>query len=156
VIAATVALALALAPGAARQRPPAEPSQTNAARARRGLLPRKLVRRPPSRARRVVLLPASPTWLGEPTGVADPVVVLADAEGAAPEGAARARLAPMAAADAPDEVAASTGPWASAAGTEVSVLLVVRPSGGRGPGPLQAGVAGAEVQAVIRRAAPAR
>jgi hypothetical protein len=153
VIAATLALALALAaPGATREPAPADPSQTNVARARRGLLPRKLVRRPPPRGRRVVLLPPAPTWLGEPGGVTEPVVVLAEAAETGPVGAG-ARLAPMAAADAPNEVAAAAGAWASAEGAEVSAVLVRRPARER-PAPLRAAVVGADVEAVIRRTTP--
>jgi hypothetical protein len=155
VIAATVALVLALAsPGAARARTPAGAPESNAARARRGLLPRKLAKRPSSHARRVVLLPPAPTWLGEPGGVADPLVVLAEAGEPGSDGAARARLAPMAAADAPEEAAAATGPWASAEGTEVRAVIVRRAP--EGSAALRAGVAGAQVQAVIRRTAPER
>lgn len=81
-------LSLALASPGARARPGIQPSPENAARARSGLLPRKVVRaRPPGRARRIVLVPQAPTWLGEPGEVEEPLAepaVEASAEATAP------------------------------------------------------------------------
>jgi hypothetical protein len=53
----------------------------NAARAERGLLPRK-VRRPERapRARRIVVVPPAATWLGEPDPLPEPAALPARAE----------------------------------------------------------------------------
>jgi hypothetical protein len=69
------------AAGPAGEPPRAAPRDDNAARAERGLLPRK-VRRPAraSRARRVVLVPPAATWLGEPDPLPEPAVLPARTE----------------------------------------------------------------------------
>lgn len=106
-LAETLSLLLVLASaGTPRAQPAIDPQPDNAIRARRGLLPRKVVRtKPPQRGRRVVILPQAPTWLGEPGEVADlatpgPAVVLepvADRRDEAPTGPAvvEAALAPV-------------------------------------------------------------
>lgn len=105
-LAETLSLLLVLASaGTPRAQPAIDPQPDNAIRARRGLLPRKVVRtKPPQRGRRVVL-PQAPTWLGEPGEVADlatpgPGVVLepvADRRDEAPTGPAvvEAALTPV-------------------------------------------------------------
>jgi hypothetical protein len=68
----------ASAADAARAGPPRD---DNAARARRGLLPRK-ARRPEraSRSRRIVVVPPAATWLGEPDALPEPAALPAPAE----------------------------------------------------------------------------
>ncbi len=67
-IALFLSLAEAAGPGGGPPRPPPE---DNAARAKRGLLPRKGAR-PAPRTRRIVVLPSAPTFLAEPNPVSRP------------------------------------------------------------------------------------
>lgn len=145
----TLALAFVLAsPGSPPARRAVDAPPDNTVRARRGLLPRKIVRtRTSSRGRRVVLLPQAPTWLGEPAEP-DDVAPLADAV----EPAVAARVEPVSGDAASGEPPGTLG--ASLAGAEVELLLVRRFAPVEPP-PLSAEVSGAELQVlVIRRLAP--
>ena len=111
-------LVVSLAPAAGA--PPARPDPRpelrveNAARARRGLLPRKVSKaRAPGRSKRIVLLPPAPIFLGEPAGVTEPV------------------LATAAAVEAPEEATAGPPLRVALAGAEVQVLMVRRRVGPR-------------------------
>jgi hypothetical protein len=121
VLAETLALALVLAaPGSPLARSAVDAPPNNLARARRGLLPRKVVRaRPPGRSRRVVLLPQAPSWLGEPGETIEPVLE------SAVEPAVAVQVEPVSArgedpGEVPDLVSASL------AGAEVEVVLLRR------------------------------
>src|SRR6266511_3072480 len=118
VLANCLILVVSLAPAAgvpsARPDPRPELRVENAARARRGLLPRKVTKaRAPGRSKRVVLLPPAPIFLGEPTGVTEPV------------------LATAAAVEAPEEATAGPPLRVALAGAEVQVLMVRRRVGPR-------------------------
>ena len=117
----TLALALVLASsGSPPARAALQLQPDNAARARRGLLPRKVVRaQPPSRAARIVLVPRAPTWLGEPGEPVEPAPV-------AVEPAVDVRPEPIAARVEPVLAAADDGPaalraWVDAVAVEVSL-----------------------------------
>jgi hypothetical protein len=70
VIAVCAALVLSLASATGANPAAAGAPLDNAARAKLGLLPRKVSRGPPaSRARRIVVLRPAPTFLGEASGV---------------------------------------------------------------------------------------
>jgi len=98
-------VSLAAAAGAPRARsdPHPELRAENAARARRGLLPRKLAKaRAPNRSRRIVLLPPAPTFLGEPV------------------------ITPAAALERAEEATESPPLWAVLDGAEVQMVMVRR------------------------------
>jgi hypothetical protein len=114
----------------------------NAARARRGLLPRKVVRTQAPRARRIVRTQA-PTWLGEPGGAA---VVVAPAVDAGPEAATAIEPA-----EAPDP----TWPIRAAADAVAVEWRVVRhAAAGDTPHPLRATVSAPDVELVVMRRRP--
>lgn len=125
-IAETLALFLSVTSTGIPRAQPALEVPDNFARARRGLLPRKVVRsRPPPRGRRMVLRPEPPTWLGEPAVLAAPgpdgAVELAVDTAAEP---VAARVEPAAAVVAPD--AAPPEVRAALEGVDVELLLVRR------------------------------
>jgi hypothetical protein len=147
VLAQTLALALALAsPGG---RPAVEPLPDNAARARRGLLPRKVVKaRPPARGgRRIVLLPQAPTWLGEPGEIAAPAAgeVIEVAPGVIAEPALASMAEP--ALTAVVEPALAAAPRVEA----VETVAAVVPAPDEAPPEVRAAVEGAEVGWVLVR-----
>lgn len=148
-LAETLALALALAStGTPRALPGIDPQPDNATRARRGLLPRKVPRaRPPSRARRVVLLPPAPTWLGEPGEPVEaaPAVAAAPVLDLAVEAASAQLEAPGL-----ETVAAAAGdpPAAGAVASRVEPVCAGEPAAD-GPPPLRAAVQGAEVELLL-------
>ena len=151
-LAETLALALVLAsPGSPPARDALLLQPDNAARARRGLLPRKVVRtRPPSRARRIVLGSQAPTWLGEPGELAEPApeIAVAPAVGPSPEPIA-ARVEPVLAAV--DDGTAALRASVDAVAVEVS--LARRDAGADGA-VLRATVAAPQLEVVtIRRRA---
>ncbi len=150
-----LALAVVLASPGVRARPAIQLSPENADRARHGLLPRKAFRaRTPARGRRIVLLPRAPTWLGEPGGVADPIVEPAvDGDDALAAGDA---VVPVAMNDAPAGAAEPVpGPWAAARGVAVDAVVVRSLAGAPA---ISAAASGTEVEAVIvhRRGAAGR
>ncbi len=83
-LAPVLVLLLSMAASAAAEGAPRpQPRDDNAARAKRGLLPRKVARVRP-RTRRIVIVPPAPTYLGEPEPVPEPVLFAGSAEGAEP------------------------------------------------------------------------
>jgi hypothetical protein len=111
VIAVCAALILSVGAGESGHRaPPGAAALDNAARAKRGLLPRKATKAPPAaRARRIVVVPSAPTFLGEPEAAPAASIVAVSADDPA-DGLRRPR--PMVAAE--------------ASGVEVDVTLVLR------------------------------
>ena len=84
-LAPVLVLLLSMAASAGPEAAPrAPPRDDNAARAKRGLLPRKVARVRPS-TRRIVIVPPAPTYLGEPEPIPEPVLFAQSAaEGAEP------------------------------------------------------------------------
>jgi hypothetical protein len=126
VLAETLALLLSITSTATPRAQPGIEVPDNSARARRGLLPRKVVRpRSPARGRRMVLRPQAPTWLGEPAAPGEPapdgVLELAVDTAAEP---VVARIEPVVAAGVPDETPEAVR--ASLQGADVELLLIRR------------------------------
>lgn len=125
-LAETLALLLSVTSTGTPRAQPGIEVPDNSARAKRGLLPRKVVRpRAPARGRRLVLRPQAPTWLGEPAVPLDP----------APEGALElavdtaavpmvARVEPAVAAGVPDDAPGAVR--AALQGADVELVLIRR------------------------------
>ena len=142
VLAETLAAVLALASAGTPHPRETGLSPENAARARRGLLPRKAAvrARPAPQLRHIVLLPPAPTFLGEPGYVA-PLV----------EPAPEARIEPAADPIEPASAVEVAGPaaprWVALEGAEVEAVVSRRGD----PAPLRAAVEEAEVEVFVRR-----
>ncbi len=149
-LAETLALALALAfSGTPRGGLEATLTPENAARARRGLLPRKAERvRPASRSRRIVSVPQAPTWLGEPGEVVAPAGEAPVAESIAPAATVALEVASAVAGEDPPAGAAS---WVAMEGAQVEAVL--RRGRRREPPAFRAAVEEAEVEVMVRRLA---
>jgi hypothetical protein len=153
VLAETLALALVLAsPGTPPAKAALELQPDNAARARRGLLPRKVTRaRSPSRARRMVLVPKAPTWLGEPGAPVEPAPEYFAEPAVAGEEPRSGRVVPVVAAVEREEAA----PLRVAVDAVAVQLLLVRHRGEASRPAVRATLGAAEIEAVvIRREAP--
>jgi hypothetical protein len=111
VIAVCAALILSLGAGEGGHRAPAGAAGLdNAARAKRGLLPRKAAKAPPAtRGRRIVVVPSAPTFLGEPEAAPGASIVAVSVEDRADELRRPRRMVA-----------------AEASGVEVDVTLVLR------------------------------
>jgi hypothetical protein len=146
VLAPLLAAALALTSAGTPRAKADAASPENAARARRGLLPRKTARlRSPARLRHIVVLPPAPTWLGEP-GLLAPE-----------EPVAEIRIEPVSdpldpPAGAPEARGPAGARWAALAGAEVEAILTRR-----GDAPLlRAAFEEPEVEVFVRRRPVAR
>lgn len=125
-LAETLALLLSVTSAVTPRAQPGIEAPDNSARARRGLLPRKIVRpRSPARGRRMVLRPQAPTWLGEPAAPVEPMpdgaLELAVDSAAEP---VVARIEPAVAAAVPDETPEAVR--AALQGADVELLLIRR------------------------------
>lgn len=141
VIAETLALALVVAsPGSPPARAALALQPDNTVRARRGLLPRKMVRMQSPARRRIVLLPQAPTWLGEPD---DPAELAPEPAVDVAAGAVAARVTPVPAAD---------GGVVRVSLEDVAVeARLVQPSAGADVAALRATVAAPQLEVLVRR-----